>query len=131
MPPPSKRPAPPARMVSLLAAEKRRLISEKGHVTRQDFDEAWQTCWQVMIDERAFPHATRERRGWRVAMQMTRSEAQAAFLDEPTPYAFVAERLVAAAGAMCVRLAPEEVPNAILAAHAYVKTAEGEELFAA
>ncbi len=131
MPRASKRPAPPARMVQLLAAEKRRLLADHGDVARQDFDEAWERCWEVMVDERAFPHATRERRGWRIAMQMTRSEMQAAFLDEPTPYARVAERITSAASAMCVRLDPGEVPRAVLAAHAYVKTSEGEELLAA
>ena len=58
MPAPSKRPSPPARMVELLAAEKRALIAANGLVTRQDFEAAWAECWHVMVLERAWPHKT-------------------------------------------------------------------------
>lgn len=118
-------------MVQLLALAKYWLLIENGAVTRSDFDAAWEGCWEVMVDERAWPHATRHRRAWRKAMQVTRSEMRAAFLDQPTAYAFVAERITTAADAMCVHLEPDQIPTAMLAAHAYVRTPEGEELFAA
>lgn len=120
MPPASKRPSPPARMVALLAAEKRRLLAEKGHVTRQDFDEAWAACYAVMVDERAWPHNTEQRRIWREVQDETKPECLAAFLDVPTPFAFAAGRMSEAAGGMCLRLEPEQVGRALLAAIAYV-----------
>lgn len=131
MPPASKRPTPPERMVELLAIEKRRLLAANGTVTRQDFERAWEACWWTMVLERAFPHATRHRRAWRMVLEVTRSECKAAFLDEPSPYATAAARLVSAANGMCVRLTPDQVPMALLAAHAYTETKEGEDVLAA
>lgn len=121
MPAPSKRPSPPARMVSLLAAEKKRLLGEKGHVTRQDFETAWDVCWETMQKEHAWAHATHARRSVRRAQIATRREVRAAFLDEPTPFAFAAERIAEAAGNMCLRLEPELLGRALLAAMSYVE----------
>lgn len=117
-------------MVELLAVEKRRLIAQKGHVTRQDFDEAWQACWWAMVLERSWAHNTYNRRSTRAAMLATRSEVRAAFLDEPTAFATAIERLSGAARGMCLELEPEQATAALLAAIAYVET-EDDELVAA
>lgn len=95
MPPASKRPSPPARMVSLLAAEKRRLLAEKGHVTRQDFDEAWDRATATLKAEHAYPHATEQRRAWKAAIEFAWSEVRAAFLDRPTAVGFVTDKMTA------------------------------------
>ncbi len=121
MPAPSKRPSPPARMVTLLAAEKRRLLAENGRVTRQDFETAWEACWEAMRKEHAWAHATHTRRDVRRTQRSTRRELRAAFLDEPTPFSFAAGRLSDAAGAMCLSLEPEQLGRALLAAMAYVE----------
>ncbi len=126
MPAPSKRPSPPARMVALLAAEKRRLLAENGHVTRRDFETAWEACWEIMVLERAWPHNTGHRRAWRQAQDETKAECCAAFLGEPTPFAAAAERLTEVAGGMCLQLAPEQVGRALLAAIAYVELPEDD-----
>lgn len=86
MPAPSKRPAPPARMVELLVIRKRELLEENGGVTIEDFDVAWEECWQAMVTERAWPHATAERRSWRSAMLAARPETMACFLGRPTGF---------------------------------------------
>ncbi len=126
MPAPSKRPSPPARMVTLLAAEKKRLLAENGHVTRQDFETAWDVCWDVMVLERAWAHNTPQRRNWRHAQQMTKAECRAAFLDVPTPFATAAARLTEVAGGMCLQLEPEQVGKALLAAITYVDLPEAD-----
>lgn len=131
MPAPSKRPAPPARMVALLAVEKRRLLAEKGHVTRQDFEQAWAACWEVMVLERAWAHSTPRRRESRAALVATKSEVRAAFLDEPTAFAFATGRLASAADGMCLRLEPTQVPRALLEAIAYVELHDRAEMLAA
>ena len=86
MPAPSKRPSPPARMVELLTIEKRRLIDEKGTVTGEDFEVAWEACWEVMVTERAWPHATEHRRAWRSAMVACKPETRACFVGESTGF---------------------------------------------
>ncbi len=108
-------------MVALLAAEKKRLLAENGHVTRQDFETAWEACWEVMVLERAWAHNTPQRRNWRAAQDETKAECCAAFLDVPTPFAFAAERISSAASGMCLRLAPEQLGRALLAAITYVE----------
>lgn len=108
-------------MVELLAAEKKRLIAEKGHVTRQDFEAAWASCWEAMRREHSWPHATNQRREWRRAQQRTRREMRAAFIGEPTPFSFAAGRVAEAASGMCLQLEPEQVGRALLAAMAYVE----------
>lgn len=124
VPPPSKRPSPPARMVGLLAAEKRRLLAANGHVTRSDFEEAWDACWEVMVLERAWCHNTPLRRAWRAAQKATKNECRAAFLDLPTPFAAVANRLTTVAGGMGLDLPTEQIGRAMLAAVAYVEVDE-------
>jgi hypothetical protein len=131
MPPASKRPSPPARMVALLAAEKRRLLAEKGHVTHSDFRVAWDHCWEIMVLEKSWAHQTPIRRGSRAAMLATRSEARAAFLEESTAFAFASSRISSAAEGMCLHLDPQQTPEALLAAIAYVEIAERQELAAA
>lgn len=126
VPPPSKRPSPPARMVELLAAEKRRLLAANGTVTRRDFEAAWAVSWETMKCESAWAHDTSQRRAWRRAQRRTRSEMRAAFLDEPTPFSFAARRVSEAASGMCLQLAPEQLGRALLAAMAYVEIDEEE-----
>lgn len=115
-------------MVTLLAEEKRRLLAEHGHVTVCDFRSAWNHCWEVMVLEKSWAHNTPIRRASRAAMLATRSEARAAFLEEDTPFAFASERLSGAAGNLCMQLAPQQVPLALLAAINYVETVERREL---
>lgn len=86
MPARSKRPSPPARMVELLAVEKKRLLAERGFVTAQDFERSWERCWAIMVTERAWPHATTHRRAWRSAMLDCKPETRASFLDEPSGF---------------------------------------------
>ncbi len=107
-------------MVALLTAEKRRLLAANGHVTRRDFDESWEACWEVMVLERSWAHATKHRRNSRQAMVATRSEFRAAFVDEPTAFAVAIARLSDAASGMCLSLEPEQTAKALLAAIAYV-----------
>jgi hypothetical protein len=100
-------------MTELLGEHKRRLLAEPEHgdVTLREFDEAWAASWEVMVLEHAWPHATAHRRGWRSAMLATRSEARAAWLGQPTPFALAVERLSDAAGAP---LGPDRVPKVLL-----------------
>lgn len=111
-------------MVALLAAEKRRLLATNGTVTRRDFEDAWSASWEVMVLERAWAHNTPQRRAWRAAQAATKAECRAAFLNLPTPFAAVAERLTTVAGDMCLTLAPEQIGRALLAAIAYVEVDE-------
>lgn len=81
MPAHPKRPLPTVRMVELLANEKRELLKVKPLLTPFDFALAWERCWQQMVTERAWPHATVERRGWRRAMEEAMyPEARACFI---------------------------------------------------
>jgi hypothetical protein len=114
-------------MVSLLAVEKRRILSERGRVTRQDFEAAWDKCWWMMVLERSWPHASCHRRSWRIVQGATKAEFRAAFLDAPTAFSHATARLGTAASGMCLRLAPAQVPAALLAAIAYVQTVEDAE----
>jgi hypothetical protein len=111
-------------MVELLAVEKRRLLAE-GRDLRNlaacEFDEIWETCWEVMVLERGWPHATKHRRAWRQAQDETKEECLLAFRDAPSPFAFAARRIAEVAEGMCLRLAPEQVGKALLAAVAYVE----------
>lgn len=50
------------------------------------FEEAWESCWQAMVAERAWPHNTGERRRWRAGMLSAKPEYRATFLGMPTPY---------------------------------------------
>ncbi len=110
-------------MVELLAAEKHRLLATQGHVTTSDFRRAWEECWQVMVLERSWAHATRHRRASRMAMLATRSEARAAFIDHPAAFGFAVEQLSTAAGNLCMDLEPDQIPAALLAAIGYVERA--------
>lgn len=94
--PPPRQPRldPPARMVELLAAHKRACLRDDGTVTTDDFDRAWARCWEVMVDERAWPHATDLRRQWRTGMRLSRHEYRAAFLSLPAGIAW--EQIVSA-----------------------------------
>lgn len=113
-------------MVTLLAAEKKRLLAEKGHVTRRDFEAAWDACWEVMKKEHAWKHATHARRDDRRTQRWSRREVRAAFLDEPTPFSFAAGRMTEAASAMCLRLEPDQLGRAMLAATFYVEIDDEE-----
>jgi hypothetical protein len=113
-------------MVTLLAAEKKRLLAEKGHVTRQDFETAWDACWEVMKKEHAWAHATWDRRSWRRAQKRTKKEFKAAFVGDPTPFAFAAGRIDTAARNACLCLEPEQIGRAMLAAVSYVEIDDEE-----
>lgn len=108
-------------MVELLAMTKYWLLAENGVVTRSDFDAAWEGCWRVMVDERAWPHATKHRRAWREAQDETKEECLLAFLGVPSPFAFAAARISEVASGMCLHLQPEQIGKALLAAVAYVE----------
>lgn len=87
MPAPAKRPSPDVRMVQLLIFEKRAVLQTHGQVTEDDFARAWETCWAIMVTERAWPHATAHRRAWRKAMvEALMPEARACFLGHPTGF---------------------------------------------
>lgn len=116
MPAHSKRPSPPARMVQLLLAEKRRMLADGRTLTRRDFEAAWDACWEVMVGERAWPHATEHRRYWRMMMASTKNETRAAFLDQPTPFSTLAASLTAAARRFRIDLSPEELPMVFIRA---------------
>lgn len=122
----AKRPSPPARMTALLIEEKRRLLADQGYVTLDDFNQAWQTSWHVMILEHAWPHATQHRRGWRRAMIATRSEARAAWLGEPTSFAAAVQRLTDLAG---MPLDPPRVTKALLALIEYTAIPDDERTY--
>ena len=108
-------------MVELLTIEKRRLLAVNGYVTTSDFRAAWERCWEIMVDERAWPHATRFRRGWRAAQFATRREMCAAFVNSPTAFSTATEQLVVAASRMGVTIHVDDLPRALLAAIAYVQ----------
>jgi len=73
-------------MVELLAHEKKCLLETKGCLTGEDFEAAWERCWQIMVTERAWPHATTHRRAWRAAMLDCKPETRASFLDQPSGF---------------------------------------------
>ncbi len=109
-------------MVALLSVEKRRLLEQNGTVTHEDFRRAWLVCWEVMVDERAWAHATYYRRSSRAQMLATRQEARLAVLDVPSAFATATGELSKAASSMCLRLSSEQQPQALLAAINYVET---------
>jgi hypothetical protein len=83
----STRPSPPARMVALLAERKRDLLVLGVPITEAHFVEAWDVSWAIMVTERAWPHATVERRAWRKAMrEALYPEARACFLGQTTGF---------------------------------------------
>lgn len=106
-------------MVELLTIEKRRLLAEHGRVTRQDFEEAWERSWELMRVEHAYPHATPHRRGWRKAMNASRGEYRAAFLDRRSGFGLVAAQITGAALRGHLSPTPVEMAKAVLAATAY------------
>lgn len=108
-------------MIELLAAEKRERLAEDGHVTLADFDQAWNHAWEVMVAEHAWPHATQHRRGWRQAMIATRTEARAAWLDQPSAFATTVQRLTVMHGGP---LEPKRVPRVILGLMEFVAAAD-------
>lgn len=114
-------------MVELLADWKRIIIEVDGRQpTLADFQMAWDRSWEIMVIERAWPHATKHRRAWRQVQDETKAECCAAFLDTPSPFAFAARRIAEAAEGMCLRLAPEQLGKALLAAVAYVEAPDIE-----
>lgn len=73
-------------MLELLAVEKRRLLVTNGYVTEADFEVCWEMCWQVMVTERAWPHATAHRRSWRAAMLAAKPEYGACWVGVETGF---------------------------------------------
>lgn len=122
-----KRPIPPARMVELLADAKRDLLAHDVELTPRVFEQAWAQAWEVMIAERAWPHATEHRRQWRAAMIATKSEARAAFLDVETMFARIAESFMAASTRLEVEMTVSDLPLAFQGAiRAYGATGPDE-----
>lgn len=103
-------------MAELLGEAKRRLQAEQPEITAEDFEREWDAAWALMIAERAWPHATVDRRQWRAAMIATRSEVRAAFLDRPTMFGTLARSLTVAAMRWHIDLTPEELPRVIIGA---------------
>ena len=117
-------------MVTLLSIEKRRLIAEgrdPSSMSVSDFNEVWERCWKILVDERGWAHATRLRRSMRQSQDETKEECCAAFLDRPTPFAFAAGRLSEAASGMCLELCSEQLGKALLAAFTYVELDPADE----
>lgn len=84
-------------MVELLADHKRAVLAHHGRVTEADFEVAWEAAWAAMVTERAWPHATVERRGWRKAMlEAMRPEARACYLGQPSGFQRYALAVLAA-----------------------------------
>ncbi len=114
-------------MVELLADWKRIIIEvDQRQPTVQDFRMAWDRSWEIMRMEHSWPHKTPDRRGWREAQDATRDECLAAFIGKPTAFSFAARRLSDAASSMCLRLEPEQLGKALLAAVAYVAVDDEE-----
>jgi len=111
-----KRPLPCTRMADLLVERKRQLLAEGVELTRAHFEQAWREAWEIMVQERAWPHATEHRRQWRSAMLACKGEMRAAFLDRPTMFARVSEALAAAGERMDVRVRVEDLPRVFLGA---------------
>lgn len=70
----------------------------------QTFEAAWDRSWQVMVTERAWPHATQRRREGRRALIETKPEFRACFLGLPTAFQRYADAIRA--------LAADEDPEA-------------------
>lgn len=128
MPAPSKRPSPPARMVELLADWKRILLDvDQRELTMEDFRRAWERCWEIIVLEHGWAHATRLRRSMRQVQDETREECCAAFLDLPTPFAAAAARMDEIATSAGVTLAPAQLGRALLASIVLVELPEGDD----
>lgn len=111
-----KRPIPPDRMASLLLDRKIALLDDDVELTRAVFEVAWADAWEVMVAEKAWPHATEHRRQWRAAMITCKAEMRAAFLDEPTMFARISEALLAAGARMEVDMQVSDLPKAFIGA---------------
>lgn len=94
---PRKRPTPAERMAELLAYERRRLLRSRARaglpevVTAEDFEAAWEECWAIMVAERAWPHLTRERVGWRQAQLDTKPQLLQVWLGRTTAFDLAVE----------------------------------------
>jgi hypothetical protein len=109
-------------MVTLLADWKRciRTVDQRDP-TMEDFRRAWDRSWEIIVLEKGWAHNTPLRRAMRQIQDETKEECAAAFIDVPTPFSFAAHRLSEVAGGMCLRLEPEQIGKALLAAIAYVE----------
>jgi hypothetical protein len=99
-------------MVELLADAKRDLLERGVELTPRVFERAWAEAWEVMIAERAWPHATEHRRQWRAAMIAAKGEMRAAFLGRPTMFARISESLLAAGARLEVEMQASDLPLA-------------------
>lgn len=113
--------------VELIALAEREDLPVEDVLTPRAFQVAWTAAWEVMVEERAWPHATEHRRQWRAAMIACKGEMRAAFLGRPTTFARIAEALTAAGERMEVDVTVEDLPRAFLGAiAAYGATNESE-----
>jgi hypothetical protein len=103
-------------MADLLLERKVRLLDDGVELTRHVFEAAWCEAWEVMVAEKAWPHATEHRRQWRAAMISCKTEMRAAFLDEPTMFARISDALMAAADRMEVDMRLTDLPPAFIGA---------------
>jgi hypothetical protein len=103
-------------MADLLLERKLRLLADGVELTRQAFEAAWAEAWEVMVAEKAWPHATEHRRQWRSAMISCKAEMRAAFLDQPTMFAQISDALLAAGVRMEVDMQVSDLPRAFIGA---------------
>lgn len=84
---------PAQRMAELLEYERKRLTrlslraGGDGLLTEKDFEAAWDDCWEALVVERAWPHFTPERRGWREAQLAMKPILCRWFLGQTTSFA--------------------------------------------
>jgi hypothetical protein len=122
-----KRPLPACRMADLLAQRKRELLDAEVELTPRVFEQAWAECWELMIGERAYPHATEHRRQWKATLIACKSEHRASFLGRATPFGRLADVLMAAAARQEIEMSPADLVRAILGAvGAYGATGDDE-----
>ena len=88
-----RKPLPCVRMRELLAVAKADGLA---------FDEAWEAALAQMTRERAWPHATIERKQWRLAVAASREEMRRCYMNEPSAFG----QIVAA---ILTQVTPEDV----------------------
>lgn len=78
-------------------SEQRLYVRSAAHAAEAwQFAAAWERCWNRMVTEKAWPHATTERRSWRSAMVTARPEYLACWLGVETGFSRYVEALAAA-----------------------------------
>jgi hypothetical protein len=88
-----RKPLPCVRMRELLAIAKSEGL---------EFEEAWESALGQMTRERAWPHATIERKQWRLAVTASRAEMRRCYMDEPSAFGLIV-------AAILTHVTPDEV----------------------